>query len=135
MRLIAEQLWAQVTGRLSSAEVTQSIAHLRLQLAEHYRLQHDSLVSQKEELLHMGERVQLQHETLVEQRGKLKTWACTQQAEIERQAQRLVTRELELDEQQQRIENLQQQWLQERRQYEQQIRELVQQRDRPLAAA
>jgi hypothetical protein len=135
MRIITEQLWAQVTGRLSSPEITHSIAHLRLQLAEHYRLEQESLKEQKETLLQLAERVKQQHQTVARQRDEIKLWAANQQAEIERQAKRLVARELELDEQQQRFETSAADWSAERRQYEQRIRTLTAQLSRVPAAA
>jgi hypothetical protein len=135
MRLLAEQLWAQITGNLTPAEVTQAIAQLRLKLAEQYRLEEQQLVARRDELLQLSERITRQNSDLEQLRSGLRDWAAARQAEIERQAQALVQRELALDSQQDELRAAQQEWNAQRRGYEQQIRELTNQlRTQPIAA-
>jgi hypothetical protein len=110
MRLLAEQLWSQITGRLTPAEVTQSIAQLKLKLTQQYRLEEESLEARKGELTALGERIAAQYEELSQLRSGLRQWAAARQAEIEEQAAALVERELALDEQHDELRRERQQW-------------------------
>jgi hypothetical protein len=125
MRLIAEQLWAQISGRMTPADVTHAIAQLRLKLSEHYHLEENNLEKRRDELVALGERIAEQHRELSQLRDGVKSWAAARQSEIEEQAQRLVQREIELDGQQEQLRQDRHAWQSERRGYEQQIRELA----------
>jgi hypothetical protein len=93
MRLIAEQLWAQISGRLPPAEVTQAIAQMRLKLAEQYRIEEDQLAARRNELIELSQRIAAQHHELTTLRSGLRDWAAARQAEIEQQAATLVARQ------------------------------------------
>jgi hypothetical protein len=135
MRLLAEQLWSQITSRLSPAEVTQSLAQLRVKLADHYRLEEEQLAARKNELVELGERIAAQHEELVQLRSGLRDWAAARQTEIEQQAAALVQRELALDSKEDGFRQDEHAWQSDRRRYEQQIRDLTHQlRALPAAA-
>ena len=135
MRLVAEQLWAQISSRMSPAEVAHSIAQLRLKLAEHYRLEELALDAKKQELIGLSDRIARQHRELTVLQGGLKDWSGARQAEIEEQAARLVSREQKLEAQQDDFRHARTQWQGERLSYEQQLRELrAQLRDVPTAA-
>jgi chromosome segregation ATPase len=135
MRLMAEELWGQISGALAPAGVTQAIAQLRLKLADQYRDEEQQLAEQREELLRVSERITKQHEELDQFRAGLREWASARQAEIERQASTLVERELSLDAQQEEFRHAERQWQADRRRYEQQIRDLLTQlRTLPVAA-
>jgi len=135
MRLLAEQLWAQITGRLHPAEVTQAIAQLRLKLGEQYAIEEQQLAAERQALAELAERIAAQHQKLSTLRSGLRQWAAARQAEIEQQAAALVERELALDAERQRSGQLQQAWQTDRRRYEQQIRDLTcQLRTLPAAA-
>lgn len=99
MRLVAEELWAQVAGRVPPAEVTQAIANLRSRLANQYRVENKQLAARKQQIVELSERLEQQQEALARQRRELQAWAAARQVEIEEQAKRLVTREVELDQQ------------------------------------
>jgi chromosome segregation ATPase len=135
MRLAAEQLWAQVSGRLTPAEVSQSIANLRLKLADHYRLEEESLSAKKQELVELGQRLTEQHRELAQLQAGLKGWAAARQAEIEEQAARLVRREEELESQEDGLRHSRAEWQTQRQAYEQQLRELRAALREPAAAA
>jgi chromosome segregation ATPase len=135
MRLLAEQLWSQISGRITPAEVTQAIAQLRQKLSEQYQLEEQSLQSRRDELVQLGERIAAQHQELTQLRTGLREWAAARQAEIGQQAAALVQRELALDEQHESLRQAERQWQFERRRYEQQIRDLASQlRTLPAAA-
>jgi chromosome segregation ATPase len=136
MRLLAEQLWSQITGSLTPAEVSQSIAQLRLKLVDQYRLEEEQLEARRRELVNLSERIAVQHSELEQLRGGLREWATARQSEIERQAAMLVQRELTLDSQQEEFRQTEQRWNSDRRSYEQQIRDLTSQlRTLPIACA
>jgi hypothetical protein len=125
MRLIAEQLWAQITGRLSSAEITRSIASLRLQLSQQYEQEQKALAKQKEELVQLADRLQLQHQLLATERQEVRSWGSARQAGIEQQARQLVEREQQLEAEQQELRSARQLLHDDRRRYEQEIRDLA----------
>jgi hypothetical protein len=135
MRLIAEQLWSQISSRMSPAEVAHAIAQLRLKLAEHYRLDEQALEAKKAELIQLGERIGEQHRELAQLQSGLKGWAAARQSEIEDQAAKLIRREQELEEQQEAFRQSRGEWQTERQTYEQQLRDLrAQLRSLPAAA-
>jgi hypothetical protein len=125
MRLVAEQLWAQITGRLSPAEATHTLAQLRLKLVEQFKLDEESVRARREELVALGERITAQHAELKQLQSGLREWAATRQAEIEQQAAALVGRELALDSEQEQHRRAQHAWQADRRRLEQQLRELT----------
>jgi len=122
MRLMAEQLWAQVQGRIPPAEITQSIAQLRLRLADQYRQEEQVVTQQKQALLQLAEKVAEQSGALQVQRQELQTWLASREAEIERQAEVLVTRERELLEQSEHLHEAEGLWIAERRGLEEELR-------------
>lgn len=135
MRLLAEQVWSQITASLSPAEVTQAIAELRLKLAEQYKIEEQQLLSRRNELLELSEKLAEQHLEVTQIRDGVRQWGNARQAEIERQAAALVQRELALDAQQEEFRETEQRWNGDRRRYEQQIRELsARLRSLPVAA-
>ena len=125
MRLVAEQLWTQITGRLSPAEATHTASQLRLKLAEQFKLEDDHLQSRRQELVALGERIAGQHAELKQLQSGLREWTTSRQAEIEQQAAELVERELALDAEQQQHRKAQHAWQADRRRLEQQLRELT----------
>lgn len=125
MRLIAEQLWAQITGRLSSAEITRSIAALRLQLSQQFEQEQKALAKQKDELVQLADRLQMQHQLLATERQDVKNWGAARQAGIEQQARQLVEREQQLEAEQQELRTARQLLHDDRRRYEQEIRDLA----------
>jgi hypothetical protein len=135
MRLLAEQLWSQITGAVTPAEAAQAVAQLRLKLADQYRIEEQQLTARRDELLSLGERIAKQHGELAQLRSGLREWAAARHAEIEQQAATLVQRELALDTQQEDIRQARQSWQTDRRRYEEQIRVLTAQlRSQPVAA-
>lgn len=135
MRLIAEQLWAQITGRLSSAEITRSIAALRLQLSQQFEQEQKALSKQKDELVQLADRLQMQHQLLAAERQEVKNWGSARQAGIEQQARQLVEREQQLEAEQQELRAARQMLHDDRRRYEQEIRDLAAQLREATAAA
>jgi hypothetical protein len=127
MRLIAEQLWSQITGRMTPADVTHAVAQLRLKLVEQYKLEEQHLDDKREELVALGERLTGQHAELKQLQAGLREWTSARQSEIEQQAAELVQRELALDADEEQHRQAQHAWQADRRRFEQQIRDLTSQ--------
>jgi hypothetical protein len=125
MRLVAEQVWSQVTATRSPAELTQAIASARLQLSEQYRMEEQQLVTRREELLELSEKVALQHRDLVQLRDGVRDWGLVRQKEIERQAGALAEREAALDAHEEKLRGRENEWNNQRREYDRQIREFT----------
>jgi hypothetical protein len=123
MRLVAEQVWSQITVMRSPAELTQTIASARLQLSEQYRIEEQQLAARREELLGLSEKVAQQHQELVQLRDGVRDWGLARQKEIERQARALAERESVLDTQQEKLRDRENEWNSQRREYDRQIRE------------
>ncbi len=104
MRLVAEQLWCQISPRVAQETLAQSIAALRLQLVTDQKKQLDQLASQKGELLALGERVQKEFAQLEKRRQELANWHSHKQDQLEAQAQELTERESRLVQRQERLQ-------------------------------
>jgi hypothetical protein len=125
MRLVAEQVWSQITATRSPAELTQAIAAVRLQLSEQYRIEEQQLLARREELLDLSEKVAQQHRDLVQLRDGVREWGLARQKEIERQAGALAERESIIDGQQEKLRDRENEWNSQRREYDRQIREFT----------
>ena len=135
MRLAAEEVWAQLAGALAPAALAQSIAQLRAQLGEHYRLANAELTARLDELRQASAQLIEQRETLLNQKTELENWAHRRREEMERQAARLIAREQELNRQHTHYENLQAKWDAERTGFRREIQQLLGELRKPEQAA
>jgi hypothetical protein len=124
MRLAAEQLWSQISGRMSPVEVTQSIAQIRRKLAESYRLEEEELAARRRELIELGGKIADQHRELTLMQTGLKGWLATRQEEIQLETEQLERRAADLTQEQEAIRHARSQWQSQRLRYEQEIRDL-----------
>lgn len=124
MRICTEELWGKLSETNTSAQVTAKVGELRRKLTDQFHLAKQSLSDQRQELHLLVQRLESQQGSIGNERHKLQQWHSRRQAEIERQAARLVAREQELDKQQASLRSHESHWDQQRRQYEQTIREL-----------
>jgi hypothetical protein len=125
MRLATEETWAQLAGALAPASLTRSISQVRARLADHYRSTLDELLHRSEQLETVRRDLTQQLQGLEAQRAELNAWAERRHVDIESQAARLVSREQELDRQQQHYEQMESQWHIERTDYQAEIRRLL----------
>ena len=136
MRLAAEEVWARLAGALAPAALSQSIAQVRAQLGEHYRLANAELSARLDELRQASAQLVEQRETLLNQKTELENWADRRREEMERQAARLIAREQELNRQHAFYEDLQGKWEAERAGLRREIQQLLAElRKREQAAA
>ncbi len=110
MRLAMEELWGQVSGRISSAEVTQLLSSLRRRLSDNYKLVRSSLAEERQVMEKLVLRLDEKQQQLVAQREQLLGWQKRREEEIEEQAARLVAREQELDREHHKLQRLMRQW-------------------------
>jgi hypothetical protein len=124
MRLATEELWAQMSSVAPAAALTQSLARLRAQLTEYYRLQAIEAETQRREAEQLTAAVVKQHQQLLAQKQEWQQFAGVEQRQIELQASRLAAREEELNRQQERQYHAQQELETERRRLEMENRRL-----------
>lgn len=99
LRLATEQVWLQLSASVSPVELTRSLAEIRARLADAYRDANGELRRRKEDLEAIRDQLAQQHEELLGKKHELDAWAERRQTQIEEMAQRLVTREQELHQQ------------------------------------
>lgn len=124
MRFAAEEIWAQLNGSLPAASLTRSLGDIRHRLSDHFRLASAELVEQKAELVRLRDDLAGEHAKLRTQKHELQQWVEDRHQELEQQAERLTLREQDLDGQETQFRNLEQRWVEQRFEYEQQIRRL-----------
>lgn len=124
IRLATEELWVELSGAAPPASLTRSLGQARTRLAEHYRMANAELADAKKELETLRKQLISQHEKLVLKKGEFEQWADGRQDEINRQAERLIAREQELDRQETLFTDLSRQWQSEQLGYQQEIRRL-----------
>ena len=125
MRLATEETWAQLSGALAPASLARSISQVRTKLADHYRVTLDELTQRSEQLEAVRRDLTQQVESLEAHCAEIGDWAERRHVDIESQAARLVSREQELDRQQQHYEQMESQWHIERTDYQAEIRRLL----------
>ena len=86
MRLATEELWSRLCGTMAPAALTQSLAQIRVQLADEQRLARRELAEQKAEVQALSARLAEQHNKLAQERDELQSWAAERQKELAKQA-------------------------------------------------
>ncbi len=124
IRLCTEQLWGEISESISSTEVTHRVAELRCKLMDQFHLADQRLLDQRTELEGLVESLQRHEAALRHERDELRNWIGRRHADIEADAQKLLAREREIDQQENELIRLRNEWLQQRHEYEQNIRRL-----------
>jgi DNA repair exonuclease SbcCD ATPase subunit len=99
LRLVTEETWAKLCGRHHPAMVAQTIAQLRLRLAEEHRHERAELAQQRGEVQSLADRLAEQHQKWNQQRDDMQAWVVQRQQDFERQAATLVAASSQLEEQ------------------------------------
>jgi hypothetical protein len=124
MRLATEELWTQLCGAAPPAAVTRSLGQSRARLAEHYRLGREEQDRRKQELLAIRGELAEQHGKLLSHKREFEAWAQRRQAEIDQEAERLVNREQQWEEERSQSLDAARQWRLREIEYQQEIRRL-----------
>ena len=137
MRLATEETWAQLTGLLTPAALSKSIAKVRVQLADHYQNTLRDIAEGRGALRDAAARVEQEMRVLEQRQISVEEWASRRHDEIGQAAARVEGREQELTRQQRAFEQHEARWAAERTAYREQILKLrgAIDRDEPLAKA
>lgn len=124
-RIVTEQLWVQLAGRLPHDELTRSLAQLRRQLDEHYREARAEVAEQQRQARETAAKLEQQQQHLRRQRRDLQAWVDNRHAEFELEAARLLAAQQELERRQRQLDQFRLQADEEIQQHQRQIRQLT----------
>ncbi len=122
IRLVTEELWAQLSSAAPPAALTQSLGQIRSQLAEQYQQAKEELVQQRDELDSLRGELTVQYERLVEHKRDVERWITVSRTDCDRQAERVRAREQHLRREEVRMREQSEQWEADRRRYESELR-------------
>jgi dTMP kinase len=125
VRLATEELWSRLCGAMTPAAVAQSLAQVRLKLAEEQRLERAELAAERAEVQALAEQLARQHARLRETRADVEAWVKSRREELERQAGMLAARERQLEEAHRHQQQTAAQWQSERFALEQELCRLL----------
>jgi len=135
IRLATEELWSRLCGSMAPAALTRSLARIRVQLADQYRLVRSELSQQKLEIQALGAQLDEQHCKVAARQEDVQAWADARQKDLEQQATQLAQQECRLTDEHAELAALREAWDNERFRLNQEIRRLLRQRDRQTTAA
>ncbi|HEY2826731.1 MAG TPA: hypothetical protein VGJ04_03955, partial [Pirellulales bacterium] len=124
LRLATEELFAQMSASVPSATITQSLARLRTQLSESFRLQAAEAAQQHTEAESLAAKVAQQYQLLATQKQDWQQCVTAQQHQIDLQAARLAAREKELNSQVEWRQRTHQEWVAQQHALESEVRRL-----------
>ncbi len=130
IRLATEELWSRLCGTMAPAALTQSLAQIRLKLAEEQRLARADILQQRNEVQSLANCLTEQHAKLARERENIQVWATQRQKELEKQASQLVRQQQQMEERVATFGQQRQEWQSERFKLQQEIRRLMRQSDR-----
>ena len=125
IRLATEELWTRLCGTMAPAALTQSLAKIRLQLAEQHRLVRGELAQQKSEIQALSARLAEQHRKLAQRREDVEAWVNARQQQLSEQAGLLVVQEQRVAAERSEMRRKLEAWDSERFGLKQEIRRLL----------
>jgi hypothetical protein len=125
MRLATEELWSQLSSQHPPATLAQSMAQIRLKLAEEFRLAKVELLKQRADVKQLAERLAQQHQKATEQRTQSQIWLNGRLQELEQYAGRIRSREQQVAAERAALRAEQAEWQAEKLRLEQEIRRLT----------
>jgi hypothetical protein len=134
MRLVTEQVWADMADRTDAGQMTHRIAQARRQWSEFVQDELQQVEDRKGEVAGLLTKLQEEHKRLGMEKGELRKWIDRRYREIEEQAARLITRQRELNEEALSIDQLKQEWQAREKQLRGQILDLQTQVNQRRAA-
>lgn len=135
IRLATEELWSRLCGTMAPAALTQSLAQIRLKLAEEQRLARADVAQQKAEVQALAACLAEQHKKLARDREDVQAWANQRQKELEKQAAVLVAQQHQAEDRLAAFHEQTREWQSERFRLQQEIRRLLRQVNRAEIAA
>ncbi len=124
LRLATEQQWAEMAESGSETELTKRRAELRSKLIQQFQLSEQRVQDERREIAAMLADLEQHRVNIEQQRNEVREWVVERNAEIERDAKRVMEREHELNRQLSEHRFLEQQWVERQAGFEQEIRRL-----------
>jgi hypothetical protein len=134
MRLVTEQVWADLSDRADAGQMTHRIAQARRQWSEFVQDELRQVEERKGQVAGLLTRLQEEHKRLASEKGELRKWIDRRYREIEEQATRLIARQRELNEESLRTEQSKKEWQAKEKQLRREILELQTQLNQRRAA-
>ena len=125
MRMVTEQLWAELSHQVPADKMNELLAGLRARLDEQYAVQSTQLDERKAELNELRETVQQQQEAMREQSQKLQEWVESRHDHIKSFAAEIDAREALLDQREHRIREEISRWEARRTTQQEQMKQLI----------
>jgi hypothetical protein len=125
MRLVAEQLWSQLTTRVHPRELTKGVSQLREQLADEFRFVQQDITDQRATLEGLIAKLDAQRDEIAAQRNELTAWVGRRQQELTTEADRLSEHESAFARERKQHSLEEQRWQTERFDLQRQIRRLT----------
>jgi hypothetical protein len=124
MRLATEELWSKLAADYPAESLADSMAQIRLKLAEEFRLAKLELLRQRADIKQLAERLNQQHQKATEQRAQAQSWLSSKLQELEQFSARVRIREQQVATERAALREEMAQWQAERCRLEQEIRRL-----------
>ncbi len=125
MRLAVEELWSKISSQTPPAKVTQDPRPDPARLAEVHRAERDELGRRRAELEEISTRLDQEQARLQRRHAELERWLAAKNTQIEADADHLMAREKELDQQQTGLAHVERAWAQRDAQRRGEIRRLL----------
>jgi hypothetical protein len=125
VRLATEEIWAELSGMMSPAALTRSIAQVRAKIAEQFSLTKADLATREEQVRQLAAAMAAEHERVEQQKMELHDWVARRQEELQRQAARVVAADRQRDRRRTQDHEASLQWHEERLEYQREIRRLL----------
>lgn len=125
MRLVTEQVWAELSDKVPSDHLNELLGSLRSRLDDHYATMNNTLQERRDDLIALKQHLQEKQLELRGQSQKLQEWVESRHDEIKGLAAQLDAREMLLDRREHRLQEEFSKWEAQRSGYQQQLQDLM----------
>ena len=125
MRLVTEQVWAELSDQVPSDHLNELLNSLRSRLDDHYATMNNTVQERRDEVIALKQHLQEKQLELRGQSQKLQEWVESRHDEIKGLAAQLDAREMLLDRREHRLQEEFSKWEAQRSGYKQQLQDLM----------
>jgi hypothetical protein len=125
MRIVTEQLWAELSEKTPADHLHQLLSTLRTRLDDQYAAMNRSLSDRKAELVTLQSRMHNKQQELRKQSRKLQEWVESRHDDVKSHAAQLDAREMLLNRREHRLQEEFAKWEAQQREYKQQLNGLL----------
>ena len=125
MRMVTEQLWAELSEKTPADHLHQLLSTLRTRLDDQYATMNQTLSDRRAELVTCRSRMHEKQQELREQSRKLQEWVESRHDEVKSHAAQLDAREMLLNRREHRLQDEFAKWEAQQRAYKQQLNGLL----------